>query len=509
MTTRRRILLAITAVLLLGIAALALAARAFLGGDGIKRAIEAQAGAALGRPVAIGSAVPRFYPRVGLELRDVAIGAGREATVDYVRLSTGIRGLLRRRVEEAEVSVERSRIDLPWALALIEALAAATPSQASSGYPLAIDSVGSIAFRDVTLVAGDHTLVVDMSSALSGGDRVTVERLDAKSGTSAFRATGEIASLTTRTGKFDVESAALDFDSLLAFLAAATPAGAREIQAGKPAAPVASSPYNVEINVKAGQGRTLGIALSKIVASGRLAGGNVDFNRLAFDLFGGRFDGAAGFIGSGDPRLQWKGRFEGLDVPQLVAFAGAPGTITGRLAGSLDFTAPGADPVRAIQHARGVARLTVTDGKVPHLDLVRTIVLAFGKPTGAPPAGSGESFSRIATTLAVTGMNASTKDLTFASRDLDLQGGGRLSFASQTVDLRADMVLSRELSAQAGRDLYRLARDGDRIVLPATISGSISSPKVFIDVQSALQRAFRNRAEDALKGLFDRFRRKE
>ena len=66
MTTRRRIVLAIAAVLLLGLTALGLAARAFLSGDGIKRAIEVQAGAALGRPVAIGSAVPRFYPRVGL-----------------------------------------------------------------------------------------------------------------------------------------------------------------------------------------------------------------------------------------------------------------------------------------------------------------------------------------------------------------------------------------------------------------------------------------------------------
>ena len=93
--------------------------------------------------------------------------------------------------------------------------------------------------------------------------------------------------------------------------------------------------------------------------------------------------------------------------------------------------------------------------------------------------------------------------------DLDLRGSGRLSFVSKTVDLRADVVLSEELSAQAGRDLYRLARDGKRIVLPATITGSMSSPTVFIDIQSALQRALRNRTEDALKDLFDRFRKKE
>ena len=43
-------------------------------------------------------------------------------------------------------------------------------------------------------------------------------------------------------------------------------------------------------------------------------------------------------------------------------------------------------------------------------------------------------------------------------------------------------MLSRELSAQAGRDLYRLAREGDRIVLPARIGGTVASPTVFVDV---------------------------
>ena len=182
--------------------------------------------------------------------------------------------------------------------------------------------------------------------------------------------------------------------------------------------------------------------------------------------------------------------------------------MTGRLGGSLSLAAAGADPMVAIGRARGSARVAITDGRIPGLEIVRSVILAFGKPTGARPEGSGEAFTRIAATWTVNGPMLSTHDLTFASRDFDMTGEGRLSLATQETDFRTSVILSQELTAQAGRDLYRLAREGDRIVLPARITGTISSPTVFIDVRSAFQRALRNRAEDELRNLFDRFRKK-
>jgi hypothetical protein len=103
----------------------------------------------------------------------------------------------------------------------------------------------------------------------------------------------------------------------------------------------------------------------------------------------------------------------------------------------------------------------------------------------------------------------STNDLAFASRDFDMNGQGRLSLASQAVDFTTNVVLSQELSAQAGRDLYRLAREGDRIVLPARITGTVASPTVFVDVKAALGRALRNQVQDQIRGLFDRYRKKD
>ena len=227
------------------------------------------------------------------------------------------------------------------------------------------------------------------------------------------------------------------------------------------------------------------------------------------EALGGRFAGSAGFDGSQrEPRYNWRGKFDNLDVPTLVAFAGSPGSMTGRLGGTVALAAAGVEPLEAVKRARGTARVTITDGHIPGLDIVRTVVLAFGRPSSERPAGSGEAFSRIAASLEIAGQVMSTRDLILESRDFDMTGEGTLSLASQAVNLRTDVTLSRELSAQAGRDLYRLAREGERIVLPARISGTVASPTVFIDVQSALKRALRNRAEDEVKSLFERLLKK-
>ena len=499
------------AAALVAVAGLALAVRVLLGGDRIKAAVEAQASAALGRPVTIRAAVPRLLPRVGLELTGITIGEGREVTIDQARLTTGLRALFGGRVEDAEVVVERSRIDVRWALALLGALVDSSGTASTAPSAFKIESIGNLAFRDVTLVAGSRTLLANLDSSLTGGDRLVVSRLHGRSDDSELQASGELSSVARRTGTFTVDAPSLDLDGLMAFLAAATPAGARHSPApeGTRAPPVAGVPLHLDIALRARKGRALGIAFTNLETTGRMRGGAVTLDGLKMEALGGGFAGSAGFDGSQrEPSYNWRGKFENLDMPTLVAFAGSPGSMTGRLAGTVALVATGVEPLEAVKRARGTARVTITDGRIPGLDIVRTVVLAFGRPSSERPAGSGEAFTRIAASLDVAQQVMSTRDLTFESRDFDMTGEGTLSLASQAVNLRTDVMLSRELSAQAGRDLYRLAREGERIVLPARIGGTVASPTVFIDVQAALTRALRNRAKDEVKSLFERLMKK-
>jgi uncharacterized protein involved in outer membrane biogenesis len=502
----------VASALILLVLGLWLAIRMMLGGDRIKSAIEAQASAAIGKPVTIRTASPHLFPRVGLDLAGISIGGRNEVSIDNVTLSTGLWALMRRRVEDARVSVVRSQIDVRWALDLLAAFSAAPAAAASPGSTaFTIDSIGDLALRDVTLVAGTRTLRVDLDSSLTGGDTLVISNLRGRADASDLRATGELTSIARRTGKLTVDAETLDLDGLLAFLAAATPAGAAQLNppASNQSQP-STVPLNLDITVKAHRGRALGLPLTALTATCRMRGGDVLLEDLGVGLLGGRYTGAAAFRGSGNrPLYEWRGAFENLDVPQLMTFAGASGAMTGRLGGTVALSASGADPQQAMQRAKGTARVTITDGKIPGLDLVRPIILAFGKPTGDRPAGSGEAFTKIAATIGVNSPMLSTNDLTFASRDVDMAGAGTLSVATQALDLRADLILSRELSAQAGRDLYRLAREDDRIVLPARITGTASSPTVFIDIQAALTRALKNKVQDQLKSLFDRVIKKK
>ena len=503
MTSRRKLAAFGVLVLFVFGAGLWLTVRAMLAGDRIKSAIEAQASAAIGRPVSIRAATPQFLPRVGLDLQGISIGGRDEVSIEHATLTTGLWALLRRRVEDARISVVRSQIDLRWALDLLAAFSAPASSSSPSSAAFTVDSIGTLALRDVTLVAGARTLRVDLDSSLSGGDRLVITDLRGHSDGTDLRASGELTSIARRTGKLSIQADTLDLDGLMAFLAAATPAGSTGSSSSG-----SQVPLQLDIDVKAARGRALGVSLTKLSAACRMQGGDVLLENLAIELFSGRYTGQAAFRGSrGQPLYEWRGTFENLDVPQLMAFAGTTGAMTGRLAGTLALSAAGADPALAMQRAKGTARVTITDGKMPGLEIVRNVILAFGKPSGEAPSGSGEAFTRIASTLAVNAPVISTEDLTFASRDFDMTGKGTLSLASQAIDLRADVILSRELSAQAGRDLYRLAREGERIVLPARITGNATSPTVFIDIQAAMMRALKNKVKDQFKSLLDRWRR--
>ena len=258
---------------------------------------------------------------------------------------------------------------------------------------LTIDSIGKLALRDITMVAGTRTLLVDLDSSLSAGDRFVIQRLHGMSEGSDLVASGELTSVAKRTGTLTVDAQSLDLDGLLAFLAAATPAGAAA--SPSPAAappPPAAVPMHLDVAVKARQGHAAGAAFTNLETAANVRGSVVTLEGLKMGIFGGRFDGTVGFDGTkGSPRYQWRGAVENLDVPAIVAFAGAPGAMTGRLSGTMALAASGLDPQAALERARGTARIAVTDGRVPNLDLVRKVVLAFGKPTGDAPAARAKS----------------------------------------------------------------------------------------------------------------------
>jgi hypothetical protein len=191
----------------------------------------------------------------------------------------------------------------------------------------------------------------------------------------------------------------------------------------------------------------------------------------------------------------------------VTAFAGQPNAMTGRLRGQLQVSGSGREPVEALARATGRGALTITDGVIPNLHLVRTIVLAFGRPA-QDTKNSGDKFSSIAATMQLENSIVRFTDLSFASADVDLAASGTLRLEGGAIDVAGRAMLSEALTAQAGRDLVRYTAENKRVTVPVTVRGPISAPTVGVDTGNLLQRAAENELKRELQkrtgGLLDR-----
>jgi hypothetical protein len=227
-------------------------------------------------------------------------------------------------------------------------------------------------------------------------------------------------------------------------------------------------------------------------------------DRGALRAFGGRFDGTLEADTSQPvPQLQLSGQLDGFDVVALMKASGSTGGVSGRLGGTVSLQASGTDPATLLRSGRGTIDAVISDGSIPGLDLVRTVVLAFGKPTGAPVEGSGTGFSRLGGRFAMAGGTLRSDNLAMASRDLDLAGTLTLNLETGALASRADVVLSRDLTAQAGTDLRRYAQEDGRVVVPATLGGTLERPSVSLDLASATRRAIGNELRRRTKSFLD------
>lgn len=453
----KRALIGLAVLLVVSVGAVYLAITRGLHGDLLRSTLETQVAATLGQPVRIGSARAALFPP-SLDLRDLSIGKPAAVRLARVQVMTGLRGLLSRRVEDAEIVLSDGQIAWPLPFSIGGPRRSNAPDVPP---PVTIQSVRRITLRNITVVTGLPPVAVDLDASLVG-DRLDIARLSARSGSTRLDATGAFESLSRVQARLEVKGN-------LAF------AG---YDATDLAAAIAISPQ--------------GIVLGPLAF--RMFGGKFSRGRLDADL-----RGAA-------PQVRLTGEVADVDAAALMSALGSPGTLTGRLGGHVGLAATGNDGPSLLRTAHGTIAATVRDGTLPHLDMVRPIVLAFGKPSGAPPAGSGSTFSTLGGAFALASGTLTTNDLALASRDFDLAGHGSLRVDTGAVDAGGDVVLSKELTAQAGTDLRRYAQEDGRVIVPVTIHGTLDRPTVFVDVGEAVRRALTNeirrRAHDFIGGLF-------
>jgi len=501
----RKILIIIAATLA-GVVLLAtIAIYWFFSGDGMRRALEQQATARLGQPVKIKAARGQIFPRPGIGLTGIEIGEPVRLTLSNVDLSTDLRALLSRRIEDARIVISDSTIQLPLPFALPAEDGAGTGAPAGAGGGGASETAGGIrlvsvreiSLRNIRIVSRGREIRISADSSLSG-DHLTLSRFTADSGSTSLQVEGE-ADLEPRVdAKLQAKANKIDVDELLALATAFTPERRAARRGGAP-----SPPMKVTAQLKADTATAAGVQVTGFTTTVTLDGDRIALSPLSFGLFGGSYEGSLNGRLADSMSVTLKSRLKTLDVAQLAAFGGSPDTITGTLSGEGTFSAQGADMAAVLASANGKGSASIVDGTIKRLNLVRTVVLFFGRPAPEKQEAT-DKFERIDTSFSLARQVFRADTFSMHSRDADLNGTVTLSLENQELDGTIDMLLSEELSAQAGTDLARFTREENKVVLPARIGGTLQQPSITINATAAIRRGIQNEIGRRLKGLFGR-----
>jgi uncharacterized protein involved in outer membrane biogenesis len=509
----KKLLLIGLAVVLITIIGLAIAVRMLINPERVRATIEAQATAALGMPVTLQAADISVWPRARVTLGGLKVGEPASLTLDRIEVATALRALLSRRIEGAELTIADSTIDVPALLAALDGLAkeSSPPPPPAGGTPtdapLTLVSVDTIAFRNVKVIYAGGSATVTLESALSG-DRLDIRSFELASSFTDLKASGVIESLAARRGKLTIDAASLDLDAMVAQLAALQGPQATPQQAGAPGAA-----FDMTFDVTAAKGLAGGVQFDNLKTTIHATADAVQLEPFGFGAFGGRIEGKTRVDTSrAEPVLVLDAQFSQMDVAAVAAFAGQPGTISGRLAGELHVSGAGVEPATALANATGSGALAITDGAIPNLHLVRALVVAFGRPEPGA-SGGGDRFTRIAATMQLAKGVLRFSTLTFASPDVDVDGSGTLNLAAGAVDVSGRAQLSETLTRQAGRDLVRYTADNNRVTVPVTVTGPVAAPQVRVEAAALLRRAAENEVKSQIQkgatGLLDRFKKKK
>jgi len=505
----KKVLLGALLLILLLSVGLSLWVRAVFTQDNVRTALAEQLSKALGQPVTVASIAATIYPRVTVNLGHVTIGEPARIQVRTMHVGADFRALLSRRIEHARLELSGAHVELPLTGFSI---GSGSSSGSSSTIPVEIISVDEVVLRGVEIVSGGRTLSGDVEIVPEGSNGVTLRRVALVADKAKIDMTGRITDLSGPVGNVAIKAGALSFDRLLAFASDfATGTGMRMSAGPRPAPRSATNanaaltrvtPMDIAVTLEAGRATMGTLALDKLAGKARITADRMLLEPIGFGMFGGRYEGSLTFTLGAVPDFTLNASVAGVDIAEAAAFAGSPGTITGRLSGRMNLTGRGMDLSSVMNTTRGTARINIVDGVVRNLGLIRSVVVATSGRTDSAAAGRGprdEPFTKLGATLALAGGAASTEDLRFESKDLLLVAAGTLRPDGRAIDLRGQVQLSDELSKQAGRDLVRYTQEGGRVTLPATITGPADAPQVRIDMAGVAKRALTNRAKEEVQ----------
>lgn len=534
----RRLLLALAALAALFV--LAAAVLPFVVDvDRFRPRLEATLSDLLGRPVALGRLRLTLWTGVAVRADRVEVGAadGPRLVAGPVRLRPALLPLLRGAVDLRGIVADAVTIVRDGRPLLERGRLRARFSRSASGDT---DVEGTL--RGAWPVAGAPEGSLTFAGAQRGAE-LDLRRLEVRLGAVRLDLTGRAEGVGSGAARWNLRGSgggpgsagkgeatlafspgavsldfALDFERAdfaeLAALATWASAG------GAVAAPASATPAEAPLSHRLRGGGTLrakrarfsGLDLEELATRVEIGGGLVRLRDAAFGLYGGTQRGTLTLNVLADAvPFTLVSRVQGVDVGRLLG-AWSPGSAgVFRGTGSVDLDLAGlADAPVVLSTLGGTMRLSVRDGALTTVGILETVA-ALLEAAGGRGIGRDETpFRTLEGRFALASGVARTDDLGVVSDDLRLDVRG-------DVDLRGPLALaglvafSPAVSASMVRETsalrVRQGQDG-RLTVPLTVGGTLSSPRVQVDLKRIVREGVREETRQALEQKVEKTKKK-
>lgn len=238
---------------------------------------------------------------------------------------------------------------------------------------------------------------------------------------------------------------------------------------------------NASGSLKIGVLKVENIKASNVRLDLRAAGGKVDINPLAANLYGGSVSGAMSVLGSSPPHFAVRQNLVGVGIGALLQDAIGKEPMNGKGNVQLDIATQGATFGQMKKALNGTVRLELRDGTVRGINVAQAVREAKAKIDvlkggAAPQAGTGSSsektdFSELSGSFRIVNGVARNTDLSAKSPLIRVSGMGDINLGEDRLDYLAKATVVSTLQGQGGPELQALKG----VTVPVNLSGPFTA----------------------------------
>ena len=308
-----------------------------------------------------------------------------------------------------------------------------------------------------------------------------------------------VVDLTSQALSFDLAVDVIDLDRYLPPEEESAEGGSDETTADTDIDTTALKTLNAKGRLRVGQLTLSGLVFTDAQVSVNVANGVLRLHPFTTRFYGGEYAGDVRLDASGDqPKLSLNERLTGVQLAPVLKVLSDHQFVSGSAGGGFTLSATGKTVKGMLASLTGNLDLAVTEGALEGVDLVYELQRAqslLAKQVPLARTGAARTaFDAMKVTGKVDKGVISSDDLNISTAVLKITGAGAVGLVEQTLDYRLKAMVQEAAPADATQDLGQLRG----ATIPLRIAGTLSDPKVSVDMEDVIIDQAKKELEDAV-----------